>query len=195
MVRDDAIGDVLYVRGRYGHGGRPGYEAEWRANAAVSGGGELLDQGVHLIDLARWFVGDFVAVTSHLATFFWKMPVEDNAFLMLRTGRGQVAWLHVSWTEWKNLFSFEIFGERGKLQVDGLGGSYGVERLTCYQMRPELGPPDTVAWEFPGEDRSWQIEFAEFAASIERGEVSDGTLEDARAALAVVAAAYQEHAS
>jgi predicted dehydrogenase len=195
LVIDGAIGDILYLRGRYGHGGRPGYETEWRADPAVSGGGELLDQGVHLIDLSRWFVGDVVAVMGHVTTFFWKMPVEDNAFLMLRTGRGQVAWLHVSWTEWKNLFSLEIFGVRGKLQVDGLGGSYGIERLTWYRMLPEMGPPETATWEFPGEDHSWHAEFADFVTSIERGAVREGSLEDARAALDVVAAVYKQNVS
>ena len=85
-----AIGPLLYIRGRYGHGGRLGYEREWRADPAISGGGELLDQGVHLIDLARWFLGDFVEVGGHAATYFWDMPVEDNGFLSLRTASGQV---------------------------------------------------------------------------------------------------------
>ena len=196
MVKvDGAIGDILYLRGRCGHGGRRGYETEWRADPAVSGGGELLDQGVHLIDLSRWFVGDVVAVVGHVTTFFWKMPVEDNAFLMLKTGKGQVAWLHVSWTEWKNLFSLEVFGKQGKLQIDGLGGSYGIERLTWYRMRPEMGPPETTVWEFPDEDHSWHAEFADFVASIERGEVREGSLEDARAALDVVASVYKENLS
>src|SRR5579859_942276 len=127
------LGPLLYIRARYGHGGRIGYDREWRADPVVAGGGELLDQGVHLIDLARWFAGDFTEVAGHLATYFWQMPVEDNAFAMLTTAAGQVAWLHASWTEWKNLFSFEVFGERGKLQIDGLGGSYGTERLTFYR--------------------------------------------------------------
>src|SRR5262249_10986665 len=87
------LGSLLYLRGRYGHAGRVGYEREWRADPAVAGGGELLDQGVHLIDLARWFAGDFAEVHGHTGTFFWNMPVEDNGFLLLTTPRGQVAWL------------------------------------------------------------------------------------------------------
>ena len=86
----------MFLRGRYGHGGRPGYEQEWRADPERSGGGELLDQGVHLIDLARWFVGDFVETTAHLGRYFWDMPVEDNGFVLLKTAAGQVAWLHAS---------------------------------------------------------------------------------------------------
>ena len=77
------------------------------------------------------------------------MPVEDNAFLLLETAAGQIALLHASWTEWKNLFSFEIYGRDGKLEITGLGGSYGIERLTFYKMRPEMGPPETTIWEYP----------------------------------------------
>ena len=150
-----ALGPLLYLRGRYGHGGRLGYDREWRADPAVAGGGELLDQGVHLIDLSRWFLGDFVEVAGRVGTYFWNMPVEDNGFSVLRTAAGQVAWLHASCTEWKNLFCFEIFGRDGKLQIDGLGGSYGVERLTFYRMLPQMGPPETTIWEYPGEDLSW----------------------------------------
>ena len=144
-----AIGPLLFIRGRYGHGGRSGYEREWRANPDLSGGGELLDQGVHLIDLSRWFLGDFTRVTGRTPSFFWKMPVEDNAFLLLETAAAQIAFLHASWTEWKNLFSFEICGRDGKLEISGLGGSYGTERLTFYKMSPDMGPPETTAWEFP----------------------------------------------
>jgi predicted dehydrogenase len=192
LYLDGKIGDLLYLRGRYGHGGRLGYEKEWRADPAIAGGGELLDQGVHLIDLARWFAGDFTRVAGRIGTFFWKMPVEDNAFLCLTTAKGQAAWLHVSCTEWKNLFSFEIFGTTGKLQIDGLGGSYGVERLTWHRMLPEMGPPETTSWEFPGEDHSWRQEFADFVRAIERGEPPSGSLEDARAALDVVFHVYRE---
>jgi predicted dehydrogenase len=191
LFESGAIGPLLYLRGRYGHGGRLGYEREWRADAAVSGGGELLDQGVHLIDLARWFAGDFPTVFGLVATMFWNMPVEDNGFLALRTTQGQVAWLHASCTEWKNLFSLEVFGRDGKLQIDGLGGSYGVERLTFYRMRPEMGPPETTAWEFPGEDNSWVAEYDHLKACIRNGTRPLGTAEDALAALRIVEEAYR----
>jgi len=187
-----ALGPLLCIRGRYGHGGRLGYEQEWRADSAISGGGELLDQGTHLIDLSRWFAGDFAGVYGHLATFFWKTNVEDNSFVLLETASGQVAWLHASWTEWKNLFSFELFGREGKLQIDGLGGSYGVERLTHYRMLPEMGPPETVCWEYPGADLSWAREYEYFAECIEKGNPIEGGLEDARAALKIVAEVYRQ---
>lgn len=191
LVDEGALGPLMYIRARYGHGGRLGYEKEWRANRELSGGGELLDQGVHLIDLARWFLGEFPRVSGIVGTYFWNMPVEDNGFLALQTAAGQVAWLHASCSEWKNLFCFEIYGRDGKLQIDGLGGSYGVERLTYYKMLPQMGPPETTIWEYPGEDRSWQAEFADLRKSLAGDATLGGELEDGLAALRVVEEAYR----
>jgi predicted dehydrogenase len=190
-----ATGPLFFIRGRYGHGGRPGYEREWRANPELSGGGELLDQGVHLIDLSRWFLGDFTRVLGRTPSFFWKMPVEDNAFLLLETAAAQIAFLHASWTEWKNLFSFEICGRDGKLEISGLGGSYGTERLTFYKMSPEMGPPETTAWEFPMADNSWETEFAAFLEDIRLKRQPRPGIADAQAALQVVERIYRERAS
>ena len=192
LVDTGAIGPLMFVRGRYGHGGRVGYEQEWRADPAVSGGGELIDQGVHMIDLARWMLGDFSRVSGFAHTYFWEMPVDDNAFLLLRTPAQQAALLHVSCTEWKNLFSFEIYGRHGKVHVEGLGGSYGVERATLYQMRPEMGPPDTTTWDYPGPDRSWQREFTDFLNDIRLGRPPAAGLVDAGAALLIVEEIYRQ---
>jgi len=190
IVDSGALGPLLFLRGRYGHGGRVGYDKEWRADPQISGGGELIDQGVHLIDLARWFLGEFPRIEGHADTYFWNMPVDDNAFLSLRTASGQTAWLHVSCTEWKNLFSLEIYGRDGKLDLSGLGGSYGIERIAFYRMLPQMGPPETTIWEFPGEDQSWQLELADFERSVETGRSHGPTLADARAALQVVESIY-----
>ena len=195
IVGEGTLGPVLYLRGRYGHGGRPGYEKEWRADPVRSGGGELLDQGVHLVDLARCFAGEFVETTAHLGRYYWDMPVEDNAFLLLKTAAGQVAWLHASWTEWKNLFCLEVFCRGGKLQVDGLGGSYGVERLTVYRMLPEMGPPETTVFDHAGPDASWTLEFEELLAATRGEATSSAGIEDALAALAIVERAYAGEAA
>ena len=182
----------MFLRARYGHGGRIGYDREWRADPTLSGGGELLDQGVHLIDLARWFLGDFSIVDGFASTYFWDMPVDDNGFLLLRTKTGKGAFLHASCTEWKNMFSFEIYGKNAKLHIEGLGGSYGVERLYYYAMKPEMGPPDTTIWEYPGEDTSWQVELNTFVASIESGGPPGPDLEDALRALEIVDRIYKK---
>lgn len=191
LYSEGVLGEMMFVRGRYGHGGRRGYEREWRADPAFSGGGELIDQGVHLVDLARRFLGDFTTVEGEARTFFWDMPVDDNAFLHLRTASGRTAFLHASCTEWKNLFSLEIYGVDGKVHVEGLGGSYGVERVTWYRMLPEMGPPETTAWEYPGADRSWELEMREFFEDIQLGRAPSASLSDARAALAIVEKIYQ----
>ena len=185
------FGPVLYVRGRYGHGGRVGYEREWRADPDLSGGGELLDQGVHLVDLTRHLVGEVDYAFAELTSRYWSMPVEDNAFLCLRVREGGTAWLHASWTEWKNLFSFEIALRDAKLELHGLGGSYGTERLTLYEMRPEMGPPDTTSWEWPHPDDSWATEMRDVLMSLGGGSAQGASIDDAVAVLEIVEQAYQ----
>ncbi|MCH7783235.1 Gfo/Idh/MocA family oxidoreductase [candidate division KSB1 bacterium] len=195
IVDSGDLGPLMFIRGRYGHGGRLGYEKEWRAQPEISGGGELLDQGVHLIDLSRWFLGELSPAGGSLNTYFWDMQVDDNAFILLKTAQDQVAWLHATWTEWKNMFSFEIYGKKGKLHIEGLGGSYGTERLTYYRMLPEMGPPETEMYEFPGEDLSWKLEFDDFCESVASGSKPCGNLEDAAASLSIVDAYYQRNNS
>jgi predicted dehydrogenase len=192
IVDSGALGDLMFIRGRYGHGGRLGYEKEWRADPRRAGGGELIDQGIHLIDLARWFLGDFTRAQGHIATYFWDMPVEDNGFLLLTTASGQAAFLHATWTEWKNMFSFEIYGRFGKLDISGLGGSYGIERLTYYAMTPEMGPPKTTVWEYPMADDSWAVEFEEFLTDIRLGRTPQPGLAEAEAALRIIEEVYED---
>jgi predicted dehydrogenase len=192
LVDQGAVGELMFLRARYGHGGRLGYDKEWRADAAISGGGELIDQGVHLIDLARWFLGEFTTVEGTAQTYFWNMPVDDNAFLMLGTAKRQMAWLHASATEWKNTFSMEIYGRDGKLEISGLGGSYGVERLTWYRMLPQMGPPETTSWEYPMADDSWAAELAAFLEDICLHRSPSPNLRDALAALRVVQHVYEK---
>jgi predicted dehydrogenase len=184
------LGPLMFIRARYGHGGRPGYEKEWRLRRSMSGGGHLVDQGSHLIDLARWFLGEFSDCHAALRTFFWNAETEDSAFLTLSTSEGQIAWLHATCTEWKNLFSFEIYGRNGKLELIGLGGSYGVESLTFYRMLPKMGPPETTRWEFPFPDHSWDTEIAEFIAAIREGRQPIGNAAEALGTMSVIQRVY-----
>ena len=190
IFESGALSELIFIRARYGHGGRIGYDTEWRAIPEISGGGEAVDQGVHLLDLTRWFLGDLKFVAGRAPTYFWKMPVEDNAFFLLETASRQTAFLHASWTEWKNLFSFEICGRMGKLEITGLGGSYGTERLSHYQMLKEMGPPVTTIYEYPMPDNSWEVEIAEFFEDIRLGRAPLPGVADAQAALAIVEQLY-----
>jgi predicted dehydrogenase len=192
LVDSGSLGELMFLRARYGHGARIGYDKEWRADPALSGGGELIDQGPHLIDLSRWFLGEITAVQGFAHTYFWDMPVDDNGFMLLKTDKKQTAFLHASCTEWKNLFSMEIYGKLGKLDLSGLGGSYGVEKITWYQMLPEMGPPETISWEYPMGDDSWAVEIAEFFEDIRLDREPSAGLPDALAALRIVESIYRE---
>lgn len=185
------VGPLMYIRAVYGHGGRIGYDKEWRAKKEVAGGGELLDQGMHLIDLSRWFLGEFSEVTGFAHTYYWDMPVEDNGFVMLKTPDQKVAWLHASCSEWKNCFAMEIYGKKGKLHITGLGGSYGIERLAYYKMLPTMGPPETTIYEYPFPDKSWQLELDDFVDAIENDREVMSGLEETRNALRMVEQIYK----
>ncbi len=203
------IGPLMYGRAIYGHGGRPGYDKEWRADAELSGGGELLDQGVHIIDLLRWFMDEFTEVMGFVNTYHWDLgffspqtihyalsnnnnpQLEDNAFAQLRTANGQVAQLHTSWTQWKNRFSFEVFGLDGYIRIEGLGGSYGTETLTVGRRRPESGPPIEEVFEFPGPDLSWQLEWEEFTNAIKEDRQPLASGEDSLETMRIIAAIYE----
>ena len=186
------LGPLMNIRARYGHGGRLSYEKEWRAQPERSGGGELIDQGVHLIDLCNWLVPDgFALEWGTISRQFWDMDVEDNALVALRSGCVRAV-LHVSCTEWKNLFDFEIACRRGKFQVTGLGRSYGIEALHAYKMREEMGPPDHETTVWTGEDVSWRAEWLGFVAAT-RGETTDNaTISDAVKAVAIVEQVYRQ---
>jgi predicted dehydrogenase len=194
-VHSGEHGELFHLRGRYGHGGRPGYDREWRTDPARSGGGELVDQGMHLLDLTQWLAGALPLHSALLRTHFWDTSVEDNAAMILGDGdarTGPWAMLHVTWTEWKNLFSLEIYCRRSKIQVDGLGRSYGPQRLRIYRMRPELGPPDLEETVYPDEDGSWVAEWEHFATAIATGDATPllGNLLDAKYAWTQIESAY-----
>ena len=188
------IGEIVFARCRYGIGGRPGYEREWRSQPEISGGGQLMDQGFHAVDLFRWFMGDFAEVSGMLTTGFWDIaPMEDNAFALLRTAKGQIASLHTSWTQWRNLFSLEIFGRDGYIRVEGLGGSYGVERAVLGKRDFDAPFREEVV-EFRGQDPSWLGEWEELTHSIEEGREPLGSGEDALRAQELVRALYRSAA-
>jgi predicted dehydrogenase len=196
IARSGRFGDVMFVRGRYGHGGRIGYDREWRADPEKGGGGEMTDQGMHLLDLSHWILGALPLHSALLRTSYWDMPVEDNAAILLGApGDHRAPWatLHVTWTEWKNLFSLEITCRTGKLVVEGLQGSYGRQGLTVYAMRPELGPPDVERIAFDPVDRSWAAEWDSVRAAVQAGAASATDLESARYCWALIEQAYAEN--
>tara|TARA_A100001234_G_scaffold217383_1_gene224703 strand:+ start:160 stop:1161 length:1002 start_codon:yes stop_codon:yes gene_type:complete len=193
LINDKLIGKILYIRAVYGHGGRLNYEKEWRFRKKISGGGELIDKGSHLIDLARFFLGDLEIISSKLKNFFWKMKLEDNCFLNLENKNGSIAFLHASCTEWKNKFLFEIFGQFGKIEINGLGKSYGEERLIIYKMLKKMGKPFKKEFRFKKKDYSWKKELDEFYIDITKKKVSSPGLIDIYKNLKIINEIYNNN--
>lgn len=190
IFNEGIIGEVMFLRGRYGHGGRVGYEKEWRADKSKSGGGELIDQGTHLIDLSFGFLGKLEVDYASTPNYFWDMAVEDNVFMSLKNDRGNIAFLQASCTEWKNMFSLEIYGKTGKIEISGLGRSYGVETLTLHKMLAEMGPPISETWSFVEPDDSWAMEIGEFVNDIQTGSKNSDNLDSSLEVLRVIAQVY-----
>lgn len=181
LYKEGLIGNAIFGRGRYGITGRKGIEKEWRSDPAIVGGGQLMEQGIHLVDLFRWFVGDIVKVTGFVGTNYWPIPVEDNGFALLQTKRGVAISIHSSLTQWINLFEFELYGEKGSLSVCGLGESYGIERLVI-ALRDPNGPFSYQTIEYRGGDVSWKNEWDEFIDAVgKRRQVLGSGLDGLRA--------------
>jgi|SRR3989344_1966927 len=205
MVSSGAIGKIHFIRSVYGHGGRIGYENEWRNKPELAGGGELLDQGIHLIDLAFWFLlegslgGSFEKVHGTLASNFWSSEIEDNAFIILQNRSEATVSLHVSSTQWQKKFLWEIYGERGFIAIEGLGGNYGIETLryrnrgisTSKLDQEEIFYfPPQFGYEDP--DISLFSLWGKFISSIKSGKEYGPGGSDALNALNVIEKIYQE---
>jgi predicted dehydrogenase len=185
------LGRPLFLRSCYGICGRPGYEREWRADLKVVSGGHLMEQGIHVVDLFRWFLGDMAAVSSMMQTSYWPIqPLEDSAFVLFRTAGGAIASLHSSLTQWINLFRFEVYGEEGYAMAESLGGGYGTERFV-FGKKSFNEPFRYETTEFRGGDSSWQEEWKEFVSAIEQRREPMGNATDGLEAMRLVFAAYE----
>ncbi len=186
--KDDPI---MFIRAQYGNGARLGFEKEWRAKVELSGGGEMLDQGVHVLDLASVLIPDLKVVAAYTKTHFWDMEVDDNAWAILSGPKGATFTFHVSSSEWKNEFRFEVYTRQRKYQWLGLGRSYGEEKLIVHTMTPEMGPPKTEQKTYPGEDQSWLKENTNFRDSILGTKTAWGNHADAVNCLSLVEKIYE----
>lgn len=186
-----AIGRPISARCRYGICGRPGYEKEWRADPNRAVGGQFAEQGVHGLDLFRWFLGDLIEVSCMTSIgYFREQTLEDNGMALFRSNGGAIAMLHSSLTHWKNLFSFELMGEDGYFEIDGLGSTYGTERLLI-GTRDFNAPFQDHVIEYRGGDSSWRSEWCEFKAAISEGRQPIGDGKDGLEALRLTLAAYR----
>jgi predicted dehydrogenase len=186
-----SLGPLYLLRCCFGHGGRPGYEKEWYNNPALSSGGVALEQGIHVFDLVRYLLDEPTEVLAVTPRFFWQFErSEDNAFCLFRTRRGQIAQIHVSWTQWRNVFHLEIVGRDGYLALEGRDGHYGTQRLTLGRRREDHSRPDEQTYEFGPTDDSWRSEWREFVSAIEEHRDPIGSGFDGLRAQQIVESAY-----
>ena len=185
IMKKGALGKIINLRGIYGKSKLVTFDqTDWRTHRDIAGGGVLLDQGIHLVDLLRLFAGEFAEIHSFICNGFWNYDVEDNAYAMMRTASGVVALLHSSATEWRHRFRLEIAFERGNIILSGLlsgSKSYGAETLTVTWGNPEndQGDPKEQTTRY-NKDPSWHDEIYEFAdAIINDKPISNGSSEDA----------------
>lgn len=185
------LGRPMFARCRYGICGRPGYENEWRADPDQAAGGQFIEQGTHALDLFRWFLGDLVEVACMSSVhYFTKQSMDDGGMALLRSADGATASLHTTLTQWKNLFSFEVFGSDGYIQVEGLGGGYGTETLAIGR-RDFTAPFQDQLIYYRGGDKSWDLEWQEMAAAIAEGREPVGNGLDGLEAMRIALTAYE----
>jgi predicted dehydrogenase len=196
LLAAGAIGPVYFLRSRYGHGGRPGYERHWCTSADLSGGGVLQEQGIHIVDLVRVLLDEPCRVLAEMPRYFWDFPeVEDNCFCLFETPQRQLAQIHVSWSQWINVLELELFGRDGYLRLEGRDGHYGPQRLTWGARQPDHRRPREEVIAFSDFNHSWDLEWREFSGLIRDGQSAAAASEGWRTQQLVEAAYHsaREH--
>ena len=200
IIDSGKMGRLLWMRGAYGKAGSIDYDKNWRNYKKYSGGGILIDQGIHMLDLMRFFSGEkFNKINSYITTAYWNIKVEDNAFILMQSDNKIIASLHSSATQWRHKFLLELCFEEGYLNLDGiLSGtrSYAPEKLIIGRREFEdvtfaMGKPKESILSFENDD-SWNLEIDEFVNAINgKGEIKEGTLQDAYDTLSLVQRVYE----
>lgn len=169
LIKSGEFGRIINLRGVYGKSKIIPFSGGWRAERKYAGGGILLDQGIHMVDLMRLFCGEFIEVKSYISNDYWKHNVEDNAYALMRDSQGRVAILHSSATQWQHRFALEITLTKGYIELQGIltgSKSYGEEKLII-RKRDEsdigISKDDVITFL---EDNSWRDEVTEFTDAI-----------------------------
>jgi len=197
LIDSNEFGKVLWARGRYGKSVTKDFYNDWRSKKKLAGGGILLDQGIHMLDLFIYLCGDYDVVKSEISNLYWNMDVEDNAFVILKNSNsGQVASLHSTMTQWRHLFSLEIFLEKGYFVLNGLltsSKTYGKEVLSIAKNRstsPAATWEDEIKLEFEV-DTSWDNEVEYFSNSIQANKpIEIGNSYDAKKLMKIIDKVY-----
>jgi predicted dehydrogenase len=200
MIDSGRFGKVLWARGTYGKAGGNQFAGNWRSNKELSGGGILLDQGIHMLDLLRYFMGDFSEIKSFVENSYWKSTdLEDNAFALMKTTEGKVAMMHSSATQWRHKFNLDLYLEDGYITIDGIlssSRSYGEECITFAKKEFEdntsaFGKPREQKIYFDKDD-SWKLEVEDFFHAVSsNSKPKMGTSKDALEVMKLVYGIYE----
>ena len=197
IIRSGELGKILNLRGIYGKSKLITFsQSDWRTKKAIAGGGVLLDQGIHMVDLMRLFAGEFVDVYIFVSNNYWSYDVEDNAYALMRTKDGVVGMLHSSATQWRHRFNLDINLEKGSLILSGIlsgSKSYGAETLTIVWANPDAdhGDPQEQMMRY-NNDPSWEEEVNTFFQAIRSDKsIEHGSIEDAYETMRLVDKIYR----
>lgn len=194
IIRNQELGHLISMRGVYGKSRIISFDSDWRTKRELAGGGILLDQGIHMVDLMRLFAGDFVDIHSFVSNDFWRHDVEDNAYAIMRTANGVVAMLHSSATQWRHCFELDITLSKGTIILSGIlsgSKSYGAETiLVAYADEKDAGDPREMTMRY-NQDNSWRDEINEFANAVLKDQrIDDGSSREALETMRLVYRIY-----
>lgn len=196
IIRSGELGRIINMRGVYGKSKLITFnQPDWRTKRALAGGGVLLDQGIHMVDLMRLFAGEFTQVCSFVSNSHWRHDVEDNAYALMRTDDGIVGMLNSSATQWRHRFHLDINLDGGSIILGGIlsgSKSYGAETLTVVRADPDndMGDPKEQTTRY-NRDPSWDEEIRCFARSVlEDASIGSGSSEDAYQTMRLVYKIY-----
>lgn len=188
------LGPIYFMRSRFGNGGGPpGFEKVWRSIKDLTGPGLFLEQGIHIFDLFRYFIGEPDTVSAEVRRYFWNFDdgAPDNGFCTLTTAAGQLANFHISWTQWINIFEVELFGRDGYLRLEGREKYYGPQRLILGMRKDDHSRPEEEFFEFGPIDHSWDLEWRHFLDVVKTGRCNITDMLDGLRAQQMVEAAYR----
>jgi predicted dehydrogenase len=196
IIKTNELGKVINLRGVYGKSQLITFDqSDWRTKRDISGGGVMLDQGIHMLDIMRLFAGEFTEVHSFIENSHWNYDVEDNAYALMRTKNGVVAMMSSSATQWRHRFHLDINLEKGSIILGGIlsgSKSYGAETLTVVYANPEndQGDPKEVTTRY-NTDPSWYEEIKEFTDCInDNKKITSGNSDDALQTMKLVYKIY-----
>ncbi len=194
LIESKSLGQLINLKGVYGKSRIISFASDWRTRRREAGGGILLDQGIHLLDMMRLFAGEFTDISSFISNEYWRHDVEDNAYALMRTSEGVVAMVHSSATQWRHQFRLEITLTEGAIVLGGIlsgSKSYGDETMTTIIKSPEEGAMPVEETTTYNIDHSWQDEINEFSEAILRNKpIRYGNSQDALRTMELVYRIY-----